>query len=123
MSLKAICVSCGKPKRNPYSRCKSCNYEPETEYQISRALIFSASRVMAGVNIGRDHKTLKQLSKTVMAGRPYEFDPVEIEKTVAAYRKHRGHLHKKKKRNRIIFIMLALIAVLTASLYLYNIVK
>lgn len=120
MAIKAICVSCGKPKSSPFNECKSCNYVPETEYQISRALIFSSLRTMGGIRMGREQATLKQLSKQVMAGRPYEFDPAEIENVVNAYRRHLDMTKRIKSRNRKILITLCLVIILLlVSYFLY----
>ena len=116
MAIKAICVACGKPKKNPLLQCQSCQFKPETEYQIARALVFSQKSNIGGMEVGRDAEALKSLSAQISAGRPHEFDPGEVERAVTAWRQEQAEMiraaeHRRKTR-RMIYLVLAIIAIL-----------
>jgi hypothetical protein len=115
LAIKAICVACGKPKRDPYVECKACGFQPQTDYQMARALIFSPPSSAIHEKIGRDQKSLKALSKQITGGRPYEFDPVEVEATVKVYLQLKQAILEKKKRTRKIVVLVLLLAILAAG--------
>jgi len=121
MAIKAICVACGKPKGSAFIACKACGFQPETEYQMARALIFSLPSAISP-HVGRDRETLKQLSRQITGCRPYEFDPNEVESALGAYRsiKEEKIAKKKKKKMIIILLVLALLFGLIAFSYPKN---
>ena len=122
MRVAAICVRCGRPKKDPLRQCKACGYEPQTEYEKARALIFSSPKSIAGAQIGRDAATLEALSAQTQGGKFYEFDPKEELRVVDVLRIYEGQQARKRARNRKILLFIALITfatiVLIAWLYL-----
>lgn len=100
MAIQAICVRCGKPKKQPFRACRACGFLPETEYQMARALIFSRARTVGGVPVGRDAPTLKALSAQIQAGRFYEFDPDEEQRALAAWRALRADEERRRARRK-----------------------
>jgi hypothetical protein len=120
--IRAICVPCGRPKKEPFLKCPRCGFLPETEYQIGRALIFSLTRTIAGVAVGRDAETLKALSAQTRAGRFYEFDPKEEQRAVDAWRFLRQESERRRARRRraawaVLALALAVLAIV-AGFYL-----
>ena len=123
MAIRAICVRCGKPKKKPLSPCRSCGFLPETEYQIARALIFSVTKTVGGVTLGRDVQTLKALSAQTLSGRFYEFNPKEEQRAVEAYRKFRetDDARKRVRRRATVWTMSMLaLALIAAAVYRLN---
>lgn len=109
MAIAAICVRCGKPKKEPLRQCKTCGYRPETEYEKARALIFSLSRTLGGTQVGRDAEALRALSAQTRAGKFYEFDPNEESRVVEALLVHeREQAHRRSRSGRIVWIILLL---------------
>lgn len=119
MAIKAICVACGKPKRDPYIACKACGFQPATDYQMARALIFSPPSPVTHEKIGRDQKSLKALSKQITGGRPYEFDPVEVEAAVKVYQRLQQAILERKKKTRKIVVLILMLATLAAGVVGY----
>jgi len=120
MAIRAICVRCGKPKRRALAACRACGFEPETEYQIARALIFAATTTVGGVAVGRDAETLKALASQTQAGRFYEFDPNEERRVVEAYARQRtADRARRRARRRVLLwaVSLAVVAALGALIH------
>lgn len=116
MAIKAICVACGQAKRNPYTECKACGFQPETEYQMARALIFSPPSSVSNSQIGRDQESLKALSKQITGGRPYAFDPKEVEQALAAYKNFSQSETEKKKRNKKLMVSALILIILITGI-------
>lgn len=116
MAIRAICVRCGKPKKDAFASCRACGFLPETEYQFGRALIFSLTKTVGGLPLGRDAQTLKALSAQIQAGRFYEFDPKEEQRAVEAWRALREEDDRERARRRkIIWTMLVFALVVIAG--------
>lgn len=115
MAIRAICVPCGRPKKEPFRVCRACGFRPESEYQLARSLIFALERTVGGVRIGRDAPTLKALSAQIRAGRFYEFDPQEEQRALEAWRvlKAQGE-RRRARRRRLGWIAFALVSVIGA---------
>lgn len=115
MAIKAICVACGKPKPNPFGTCKACGFLPETDYQFARALIFSMPS-SDRKKIGRDQESLKALSKQITGGRPYEFDPSEVELALQAYQQlKQANLATKNRLRKTALILIFLLIILAGT--------
>lgn len=121
MAIKAICVACGKPKKEVFSECKACGFKPDTDYQFARQVIFSLPSSLANDSIGRDENSLKALSKQIIGGRPYEFDPDEVEQALQVYQliKQKNIEIKNRIRNTA-RALIALVVIIAGSLvYLF----
>lgn len=122
MAIRAICVRCGKPKKDAFASCRACGFLPETEYQMGRALIFSLTKTVSGVPVGRDAQTLKALSAQIQSGRFYEFDPKEEQRAVDAYRVYRKNEDRRRTRRKhvawISTVAVLVVIALLAGLYL-----
>lgn len=115
MAIRAICVRCGKPKKDAFASCRACGLLPETEYQMGRALIFSLTKTVGGVPVGRDARTLKALSAQIQSGRFYEFDPKEEQRAVDAYRVYRKNEDGRRARRKHV-AWISMVAVLVIAL-------
>lgn len=109
MAIKAICVACGKPKKHWASICKACQYLPETEYQLARSLVFSLKSLNKDLQVGRSNEELKKLSKQVTGGRPYEFDPKEVELALSAYKFYVKKEVARKKKLKIVVVAILIL--------------
>lgn len=86
MKIEAVCVTCGAIKKAAVASCPECGYEPESEYEVARALILSKEFPAGRRTIGRPVDELRAIGEQIRSGRPYYFDPHEQQSVVEAYR-------------------------------------
>ena len=86
MKIEAVCVACGALKKAAVERCAQCGYEPESEYEVARALILSKQFPAGRQTIGRPVDELRTIAEQIRSGRPYYFDSQEQQRVVEAYR-------------------------------------
>ena len=86
MKIRAVCVTCGAFKKAAVESCPECGYEPESEYEVARALILSKQFPVGNRIIGRSVDELRAIGEQIRAGRPYYFDAQEQQIVAEAYR-------------------------------------
>ncbi len=118
MKIGAVCVTCGAIKKAAVERCPQCGYEPESEYEVARALILSKAFPAGNRIIGRSLDELRAIGEQIRSGRPYYFDPHEQQTVVEAYR---DYLDAKSGRHASVFLkwlvpLLLILVLATVSL-------
>jgi len=88
MKYNAVCVSCGEYKKSALARCKSCGFQPKTDYEAARSLILSETHVIHEIAIGRSAEQLQQISQSIRSGRPYPIDGEEQKQVVREYNQY-----------------------------------
>jgi hypothetical protein len=86
LRIRAVCVRCGTVKQEALAACAACDYTPESEYEVARALILSKRFAVGDVSIGRPDSELEAIGEQIRGGRPYYFDPEEQRVVIEAYR-------------------------------------
>lgn len=81
-----MCVSCGAFKKSALENCPECGYQPESEYEVARALILSKKFPAGNRIIGRPVDELRTIGEQIRRGRPYYFDAQEQQIVAEAYR-------------------------------------
>lgn len=119
MAKKAVCVACGAFKNDAFVRCRECDYQPASEYEVARSLILSQAFTVGKVTIGRAAEELEKISADIRGGRPYLFDAEEQRRVVEQYREYGG---AKAKRSALGFLkwlvpLLLIIGVIVALLW------
>ncbi|MDH5642127.1 MAG: hypothetical protein OEY28_12620 [Nitrospira sp.] len=79
----SICASCGAWKRNPAGKCAQCNFKPQTDEEKAKALILSTAYEGKGGYKVKAVEELKTIAAQVRSGRPYEFNPDEVQMVIA----------------------------------------
>src|SRR5688572_7404447 len=110
----AICVRCGAYKRRSLIRCRSCAYEPGSDYEAARALILSLNTGASTTAVGRSEAELKRIGADIRSGRPYLFDPAEEQKALRAVDELKQIESKKHRRNQAIRVGVVLVILLLA---------
>jgi hypothetical protein len=113
----AICVACGSYKRRPWLRCGHCGREPESDYELARALILSLNTGATATAVGRSAADLKRIGAEVRSGRPYLFDAAEEQKALGAVQELKEIARKKRRRNHAIRIGVVLVILLLAFIF------
>lgn len=88
-------------KKNAIAACPTCDYKPESEYEVARSLILSKNFTVGELVIGRSLNELRAIAEEIRGGRPYYFDPNEQQLVVEAYR---THVEIKSKRLTLNFV-------------------
>lgn len=121
MKIRAVCVTCGAFKKAAVESCPECGYEPESEYEVARALILSKQFPAGNRIIGRSVDELRAIGEQIRGGRPYYFDAQEQQIVVEAYR---DHTNAKSGRHASVFlkwlIPLLLLLILAAVSLLWS---
>ena len=120
LKIGAVCVTCGAFKKAAVESCPECGYEPESEYEVARALILSKAFPAGKRIIGRSVDELRAIGEQIRGGRPYYFDAQEQQDVVKAYR---DYTNTKSGRNVSVFLKwllpLLLILILAAASLLW----
>jgi hypothetical protein len=78
----SICIHCGGEKKRPVSKCSNCGFEPVSDEDKAKALIFSLDYEIDGEYRGKTKEELKAISVELRSGSSYEFDPLEVQAVV-----------------------------------------
>ncbi|MGD8566731.1 MAG: hypothetical protein PVJ39_01410 [Gammaproteobacteria bacterium] len=84
----SVCVRCGAFKNSAFSRCKQCEFQPETDYEAARSLILSETRVIGDIEVGHTPEELQDIAAAIRRGRPFPIDGELQKQVVRAYYKH-----------------------------------
>ena len=84
--MKAICISCGAPKRAPYKRCRRCGFSPTVnDMSLVKSVYLSTGRFATGEETGQEverqlrySKELDDIGAVIRAGNQIEYDEDEL---------------------------------------------
>jgi hypothetical protein len=113
----AICVACGSYKRRPWMRCGHCGREPDSDYELARALVLSLNAGATTIPVGRSAADLKRIGAEIRSGRPYLFDTAEEHRALSAVQELKKIEQKKRRRNHTIRIGVVLAILLLAYIF------
>jgi hypothetical protein len=117
-SKNAICVACGGYKKRAWQRCAHCGREPESDYELARALILSLNTGVTTTPVGRSETELKRIGGDIRSGRPYLFDPAEEQKALSAVQELKDLERRKQRRNQMIRVGIVVAVLLLAFILL-----
>ena len=97
--------------------CPECGYEPESEYEVARALILSKAFPAGKRIIGRSVDELRAIGEQIRRGQPYYFDSQEQQDVVEAYRDYTDARHASVFLKWLIPLLLILILAAVSLLW------
>ena len=121
LKLRSVCVTCGEMKKQVFAKCPSCDYRPQRDYEIARALILSETfTINDDVQLGRDFDQLETISEAIKRGRPYPYEHDEQQQVLYEYRRYlrnnSGKMPWWKRRKKVVVI--SLVCAITAGVVL-----
>ncbi len=76
---KAICISCGNHKEEPWRKCEQCGYDPsEDEDAMLRSVYLSSARFEEAGDKRRYELELDQVACMIARGEMLPFDDAEL---------------------------------------------
>ena len=77
----AICIRCGRPKRQSNSRCPNCKFAPTSDRDLAKSLILSLSYPIGEAGDSKSWEELLEIGGLIAEGQ-YEFDEKEVDGVV-----------------------------------------
>ncbi len=78
---EAICLRCGVDKHQPWSACRSCNYDPMSDEEaLVKSVYLSVGRFEDGDERREYQRELDEVARDIQQGHDPEFDEAELQR-------------------------------------------
>jgi hypothetical protein len=80
--MKAVCISCGNQKTEPYKQCSRCGFRPTDDVSIAKSIVLSSRFRKRQTDEPPSKDELKAAARLIEAGDQYPFDERDVRRVL-----------------------------------------